>query len=81
MQCKQLIPSKFAHNTHRASSGLPTRILEVDIDESLLGTNLFDAVVTAAAIAVKQAEQSELEQIYARINLDEYGETKNGRRN
>jgi hypothetical protein len=70
MQRKQLIPSKFAHNTHRASSGLPTRILAVDIDETLLGTNAFEESVRLACIAVKQAEQIELEGIYARIDLD-----------
>lgn len=80
MQRKQLIPSKFAHNSHRASSGLPIRILEVDIDETLLGTNVFEDAVRLACIAVKQAEQFELETIYARMNLEEYGGSKNHRR-
>jgi hypothetical protein len=70
MQRKQLIPSKFFQDTRKGTESLPIRILEVDIDESLLGTNFFDEAVAAAAIAVKRAEQIELENIYAQSNFD-----------
>ena len=70
MERKQLIPSKFFQGTRKGTESLPIRILEVDIDESLLGTNFFDGAVTAAAIAVKRAEQVELENLYAQSNFD-----------
>jgi hypothetical protein len=72
MQRKQLIPSKFGLNTSRSSGSLPVRTIEVD-DLAPLGTNAFEESVRLACLAVKQAEQNELEKAEAdaRINLDD----------
>ena len=69
MQRKQLILSKFALNVHRVSGSLPVRTIEVD-EIAPLGTNAFEESVRLACIAVKHAEQIELENLYACANLD-----------
>ena len=69
MQRKQLIPSKFAQSTNRSSGFLPIRNLEVDTDAPL-GSNAFEESVRLVCIAVKRAEQIELENIYAQSNFD-----------
>jgi hypothetical protein len=79
MERKQLIPSKFFQGTRKGTESLPIRILEVDIDESRLGTNFFDEAVTAAAIAVKRAEQIELERAEAESTGHILGESNASR--
>jgi hypothetical protein len=72
MQRKQLIPSKFFQGTRKGSGSLSVRNVEVDVDETLLGSNAFEESVRLACLAAKRAEQNELEkeEADARINLD-----------
>jgi hypothetical protein len=72
MQRKQLIPSKFAQSTSRSSGCLPVRTIEVD-EIAFLGTNAFEESFCLACLAVKRAEQCELEKAEAdaRTNVEQ----------